>query len=41
MGVVFGSQQHLRVQYQRLGLCEGVPLVSFTHEAAVSDMLHV
>lgn len=40
MGKEFGSRKHLTVQYQRLGLCEGVPLVSFTYEAAVSESLH-
>ncbi len=40
LGRRFGSRKHLEVNYRRLGVCEGVPLVTFAHEAAVSTALN-
>ena len=39
LGTVFGSHSHLRTGYHRLGMCEGVPLVSIVHETTVSELL--
>jgi hypothetical protein len=39
LGILFGSEKHLRVQHARLGVFSGVPVVHFAHEASVSAYL--